>query len=75
MKIKVGLVDDHQLFLRSLSLMLETLQGFEVVVEALNGVDLQDKLKVKAVVPDIILLDVNMPVMDGQMVAGRISPG
>jgi DNA-binding NarL/FixJ family response regulator len=65
MKIKVGLVDDHQLFLRSLSLMLETLQGFEVITEALNGVDLQEKMKNKKELPDIILLDVNMPVMDG----------
>lgn len=65
MKIRIGLVDDHQLFLKSLSLMLESLQGFEVVVEALNGADLQDKLPKKKELPDIIVLDVNMPVMDG----------
>src|SRR5690349_17006129 len=65
MKIKVGLVDDHQLFLKSLSLMLETLADFEVVVEALNGQDLQQKLAAKAVLPDLMLVDVNMPVMDG----------
>lgn len=69
MKIKVGLVDDHQLFLKSLSLMLETLQDFEVIVEALNGMDLQHKLAVMEVLPDIILLDVNMPVMDGHATA------
>ena len=65
MKIKVGLVDDHQLFLKSLSLLLETLQDFEVVVEALNGQDLQRKLAGKKELPDIMLIDVNMPVMDG----------
>lgn len=65
MKIKVGLVDDHQLFLKSVSLMLETLQDFEVVVESLNGQDLQRKLAVKKDVPDLMLIDVNMPVMDG----------
>ena len=47
MKIRIGLADDHQLFLKSLSLMLESLQGFEVVVEALNGADLQEKLPQK----------------------------
>ena len=65
MKIKVGLVDDHQLFLKSLSLMLETLKDFEVVLEALNGQDLQRKLEGRKELPDLILLDVNMPVMDG----------
>ena len=65
MKIRVGLVDDHQLFLKSLSLMLETLQDFEVVVEALNGQDLQQKLTGKKELPDVMLLDVNMPMMDG----------
>ena len=65
MKIKVGLVDDHQLFLKSLALMLETLQGFEIVLEALNGQDLQQKITQAKNLPDILLLDVNMPVMDG----------
>lgn len=65
MKIKVGLVDDHQLFLKSLSLMLETLKDFEVVVEALNGKDLQQKLQPRKELPDLVLIDVNMPVMDG----------
>lgn len=65
MKIKVGLVDDHQLFLRSLSLMLETLKCFQVVVEALNGQDLQKKMAPLQELPDLMLIDVNMPVMDG----------
>lgn len=65
MKIRIGLVDDHQLFLKSLSLMLETLQGFEVVLEAMNGQDLQHKLPQAKQTPDLILLDVNMPIMDG----------
>src|SRR5947209_12863914 len=65
MKIKVGLVDDHQLFLKSVSLMLETLKDFEVVVEALNGQDLQRQLAAKKTLPDLMLIDVNMPVMDG----------
>src|SRR5215831_21415653 len=69
MKIKVGLVDDHQLFLKSLSLMLETLGNYEVVVEALNGLDLQKKMLLVKELPDIILLDVDMPVMNGSETA------
>lgn len=65
MKVYVGIVDDHQLFLKSLSLMLGSFVNFTVVVEALNGKDLQEKLKNLQQLPEIILLDVNMPVMDG----------
>ena len=65
MKVLIGIVDDHQLFLKSLSLMLGSFQNFTVAVEALNGKDLQEKLKSLKALPEIILLDVNMPVMDG----------
>ncbi|MFY8004631.1 MAG: response regulator [Chitinophagaceae bacterium] len=66
MSIKIGIVDDHQLFLKSLSLLITTFQGVEVVLEALNGKDLQTKLQTEsAVIPDIMLVDVVMPQMDG----------
>ncbi|RYY17299.1 MAG: response regulator transcription factor [Chitinophagaceae bacterium] len=65
MKISIGLVDDHQLFLKSLSLMIESFQKYEVVVEALNGKDLQEKLEIKRVQPDLMLIDVNMKTMNG----------
>lgn len=69
MKMKIGIVDDHQLFLKSLSLMLETLKDYEVVIEAVNGADLQQKMAVQRHLPDIMLVDVNMPVMDGAATA------
>jgi DNA-binding NarL/FixJ family response regulator len=65
MKTTIGLVDDHQLFLKSLRLMLESFKVYEVVVEALNGEDLKQKLKNSNAIPDVMLIDVNMPVMDG----------
>jgi DNA-binding NarL/FixJ family response regulator len=65
MSISIGLVDDHQLFLRSLSLMLGSLKNFVVAVEALNGQDLQVKLKLVKRLPEIMLIDVSMPVMNG----------
>ncbi|HYF31652.1 MAG TPA: response regulator transcription factor [Chitinophagaceae bacterium] len=65
MKVTIGLVDDHQLFLKSLSLMLESFNNYEVVVEALNGKDLIQKLETTKKIPDIMLIDVNMPVMEG----------
>ena len=73
MKIRLGLVDDHKLVLSSLSEMLTHLGEFEVVVEAVNGKDLQTKLARLTTLPDIILIDVNMPVMDGFATAAWLS--
>ena len=61
----IGLIDDHQLFLKSLSLMVDSFHGFKVSVEALNGKDIQEKLTNKQIAPEIMLIDVNMPVMAG----------
>ena len=65
MKVSIGIVDDHQLFLKSLSLMLKSFKVYDVVAEALNGKELQDKLLQSGIIPSIMLIDVNMPVMNG----------
>jgi len=64
--IRIGIADDHQLFLKSLALMLASFDGVAVVVEAYNGKELQQKMPGMKEAPDIILLDVNMPVMNGE---------
>lgn len=64
MKISVGLVDDHQLFLKSLGLMIENFEECKVAVMAMNGKELQERIS-STEPPDIILVDVSMPVMDG----------
>lgn len=69
MKIKIGIVDDHQLFSKSLGLLLTSSTNFELVVDAVNGKELQDKLSASNVLPDILLIDVSMPVMDGPQTA------
>lgn len=73
MKIKIGLVDDHQLFLKSVSLMIESFKDYEVVVEAMNGKDLITKMATKEAVPELMLIDVNMPEMDGIETAAWLS--
>ena len=65
MKVKIGIIDDHQLFLKSLGLMLSSFTNYDVVLEALNGKDMQQKIRNKKSEPEIMLIDVNMPVMDG----------
>jgi len=69
MAVTIGLVDDHHLFSKSLELMFGRFSGFEVVLVAENGLDLQMKLKLATVVPDIMIVDVKMPVMDGMQTA------
>lgn len=73
MKIKVGLVDDHQLFLKSLSLMLDSFKNYDVILEASNGKDLVEKMAGRREQPEIILLDVNMPVMNGPETAAWLT--
>lgn len=68
-KIKIGLVDDHQLFSKSLGLLLSTFKNVEVVIDAIHGKDLQEKLLLSTITADIMLLDVSMPVMDGRQTA------
>jgi DNA-binding NarL/FixJ family response regulator len=62
-RYRLVVVDDHALFRRGLIGLLEDMPEFEVVGEAGDG---QEALKIiEAVNPEIILLDVNMPRMDG----------
>jgi len=69
MNITIGLVDDQHLFLKLLSLLLSNLNGFSVVLEANHGKELQEKIAEGAPLPDIMLIDVNMPVMNGLQTA------
>jgi DNA-binding NarL/FixJ family response regulator len=73
MKISIGLADDHQLFLSSLSLLVDSLPEFQIVLQALNGKECLQKIKALPTPPDILILDVKMPVMDGLQTAKTIS--
>lgn len=73
MKIKIGIVDDQKLFVKSLFTLVNTFPRFAAIVDAIHGEDLLKKLAGLQDLPDIILLDVNMPVMDGVQTATRLS--
>lgn len=61
--LRIAITDDHTLFRKSLKLLINSFTDMQVLVEASNGIDLLDKLKVTEV--DILLLDLQMPEMDG----------
>ncbi|HEY0608483.1 MAG TPA: response regulator transcription factor [Chitinophaga sp.] len=65
MSFKIVIVDDHLLIAKAITSVVEQLRNYEVLYEAENGQLLLDKFKVKRNIPDIVLLDISMPVMDG----------
>ena len=64
MKIKVCLVDDHILLRSALSHLIDKSDTCHVVLEASNGQELIENLN-ESNKPDVIMLDMNMPLMDG----------
>ncbi|WEK37277.1 MAG: response regulator transcription factor [Candidatus Pseudobacter hemicellulosilyticus] len=63
-KILVGVADDHTLLRNALARLISSFDNYTVLFEAGNGKEVKDKIS-KHIVPDIILLDVNMPDIDG----------
>ncbi|WP_207514694.1 response regulator [Longitalea luteola] len=60
----IAVVDDHALLRKAVNYRLTGL-GYNVVMEAENGQQFLDKLEEDATSPDLCLLDINMPVMNG----------
>jgi two-component system invasion response regulator UvrY len=63
-QIQVAVADDHSLLRSALARLINTFDGYTVIMEADNGRDLCEKIE-NNVLPDIVLLDLNMPEMDG----------
>lgn len=61
--LRILLVDDHVLFRRGIASLLESRQDMEVVGEADDG--LQGINQARELIPDLILMDINMPHCDG----------
>jgi DNA-binding NarL/FixJ family response regulator len=62
-KIQIILADDHALFREGLRSLLEDQDDIEVIGEAADG--LQVEKMIQTLKPDVILMDINMPVIDG----------
>lgn len=62
-KIKLAIADDQVLFLKGLRALLTSFEEIDLIIEATNGAELLEAIDHER--PDVILLDLRMPVMDG----------
>ncbi|SOE19670.1 DNA-binding response regulator, NarL/FixJ family, contains REC and HTH domains [Spirosomataceae bacterium TFI 002] len=69
---KVALVDDHQLIRNALAELINNFEGYQVIHQARDGGQFLTQLK-SYEHPDIALVDINMPNMDGYETAKRLT--
>ena len=70
--IKVAIADDHALFRTGVKTSLQSRKDIQMVAEAENGMQLLNLLR--HIQPDVVLLDIQMPIMDG-LTATRVLRG
>ncbi|MEL6867190.1 MAG: response regulator transcription factor [Bacteroidota bacterium] len=63
--IRLAIADDQVLFIKGLRLLIGDFDNIELLFEAVNGQELIDKIRAADHLPDVILMDLKMPVMDG----------
>ena len=60
----VALVDDHVLLRNALAVLINSFDDCHVINESANGKEIQEAVK-SGILPDVVIMDLNMPVMDG----------
>ena len=65
MQYSVVIVDDHLLIAKAITGVIEHFRNYDVLYEVEHGKALIEKFQQRKNIPDIVLLDVSMPVMDG----------
>jgi two-component system, NarL family, invasion response regulator UvrY len=63
--IKIAIADDHKIVLNGVKEIISGFGGFRIDIEANNGYELYQKLLVAETLPDIVVMDISMPVWDG----------
>jgi DNA-binding NarL/FixJ family response regulator len=71
-KIRIAIADDHTIIRKGVMELINTFGEFEVILDAVNGADLLQKIAAAPQLPDICMLDINMPELDGYETAKAI---
>ena len=69
-KLKVYIADDHTLFRKAMAGLIQTFESVKEVKDAENGKELVDLVKDDQ--PDVVIVDMQMPVMDGVEACERL---
>lgn len=64
-KYNIVIVDDHQVVSEAIAGLIDALPQYNILYEVRNGKELVNKFQNKRNIPDMILLDINMPIMNG----------
>ena len=64
-KIRIAIVDDQLLFREGLAALINGVEDFQLLLEAETAKELLDKLKQTAVIPEVLLMDMKLPDMNG----------
>jgi DNA-binding NarL/FixJ family response regulator len=64
-KHSVVICEDHTLLSQAIAGIVEGFENFEVLYLCKNGEDLIEKFVIDKIIPEIVLMDVNMPIMNG----------
>ena len=68
--LRILIVDDHQEFQQQVCTLLRSHLGFEVIGEAADGLEAVSRAEERQ--PDVVVLDISMPIRDGIEAASRI---
>ena len=71
-KIKIALADDQILFREGIASIIKNEKDFFLLMESDNGLDFLTKIKSTTELPDILLMDMEMPGMDGMQLNDEI---
>lgn len=64
-KINIAVADDHTIMRSGLVELIKTLGDYEVIIQAGNGNDLLEQLSKTNILPEMCILDINMPELNG----------